>query len=198
VFEVHDGKGWAEVGASYRLLSTQGGALRLGVYRGSAALYPGIPYPTPEARSHRVDIRSRSSLRPPPISCRLPVPPRPRPPPAPPPTAPRAFDSARFRGPATESGRVRLVQPLRPTARLAPAAPASRRRPPDDGALVTREAPRHSGAMGARDRAGPIDLRYARPTPQFAARAVMPRVSDWHLECGRATTIGRAGVPMAP
>ncbi len=62
VFEVHDGTGWAEVGAGpYRLLSSQG----LGVYRGSAALYPGIPYPTPEARSRRVDIGLHSPFRPP-------------------------------------------------------------------------------------------------------------------------------------
>lgn len=61
-FEVYDGTAWAEIGSSYRLLHIDGGRLKLLQYAGSAGLYPGIPYPTPEARSMRVDIRSRCYL----------------------------------------------------------------------------------------------------------------------------------------
>jgi hypothetical protein len=56
-FEVYNGKGWVEVGSSYRLLRFEKSLLKLKNYRGSQGLYPGIPYPTPEARSVRVDIR---------------------------------------------------------------------------------------------------------------------------------------------
>ena len=57
VFEGYDGKAWAELGSSYRLLRFDGGALKLQKFAGSAGLYPGIPYPTPMTRSTRVDIR---------------------------------------------------------------------------------------------------------------------------------------------